>query len=145
MTVQHSPPSDNTRSQRHQGVLTPIARAPLDRTPSVHQLSAHLDRGPQIDREAPSRAESRAGEAEDEEGEEYMEEEESEEIEVAAALEGSLEDSEAPNLAHSNQTFVSKAEPNFHKMMEQMTQFMGQLTQTVAPRDTSKSPPFKNP
>ncbi|MBW0555906.1 hypothetical protein O181_095621 [Austropuccinia psidii MF-1] len=30
-------------------------------------------------------------------------------------------------------------------MMEQMTQFMGQLTQAVAPRDTSKAPAFKTP
>ncbi|MBW0550828.1 hypothetical protein O181_090543 [Austropuccinia psidii MF-1] len=30
-------------------------------------------------------------------------------------------------------------------MMEQMTQFMGQLTQEVAPRDTSKAPAFKTP
>ncbi|MBW0504786.1 hypothetical protein O181_044501 [Austropuccinia psidii MF-1] len=29
-------------------------------------------------------------------------------------------------------------------MMEQMTQFMGQLTQAVSPRDTSKAPEFKN-
>ncbi|MBW0582490.1 hypothetical protein O181_122205 [Austropuccinia psidii MF-1] len=30
-------------------------------------------------------------------------------------------------------------------MMEQMTQFMGKLTQAVAPRDTSKVPAFKTP
>ncbi|MBW0568635.1 hypothetical protein O181_108350 [Austropuccinia psidii MF-1] len=30
-------------------------------------------------------------------------------------------------------------------MMEQMTQFMVQLTQAVAPRDNSKAPAFKNP
>ncbi|MBW0558509.1 hypothetical protein O181_098224 [Austropuccinia psidii MF-1] len=30
-------------------------------------------------------------------------------------------------------------------MMEQMTQFMGQLTQEVAPRDNSKAPAFKTP
>ncbi|MBW0547448.1 hypothetical protein O181_087163 [Austropuccinia psidii MF-1] len=30
-------------------------------------------------------------------------------------------------------------------MMEQMTQFMGQLTQAIAPRDNSKAPAFKNP
>ncbi|MBW0545635.1 hypothetical protein O181_085350 [Austropuccinia psidii MF-1] len=55
MTVQHSPPSKNTRSQRHQAVLTPTARDPPDRTPSVHQLSSNLDRGPPIEGEAPSR------------------------------------------------------------------------------------------
>ncbi|MBW0575107.1 hypothetical protein O181_114822 [Austropuccinia psidii MF-1] len=30
-------------------------------------------------------------------------------------------------------------------MMEQMTQFMGQLTQAVTCRDNSKAPAFKNP
>ncbi|MBW0510398.1 hypothetical protein O181_050113 [Austropuccinia psidii MF-1] len=95
MPVQHSPPANNTRSQRHQAVLTPAARAPLDHTPSVHQLSSNLDRGPPIEGAAPSRRggvksrrtrsfsgllggypsnsqgpRSRSGEDEDEEGEE---------------------------------------------------------------------------
>ncbi|MBW0588363.1 hypothetical protein O181_128078 [Austropuccinia psidii MF-1] len=93
MPVQHSPPAKNTRSQRHQAVLTPTERAPLDCTPSVHQLSANLDRVPPMEGEAPSRRggvksrrsrsfsgllggypsipqgpRSRSGEAEDEEG-----------------------------------------------------------------------------
>ncbi|MBW0593487.1 hypothetical protein O181_133202 [Austropuccinia psidii MF-1] len=55
------------------------------------------------------------GEAEDEEGE-------SEENEVAASLKGSPEASEAPNLAISNKSLLSKAETNFLKMMEKMTQ-----------------------
>ncbi|MBW0483310.1 hypothetical protein O181_023025 [Austropuccinia psidii MF-1] len=125
MRVQHSPPAKNTRSQRNPAVLTPTARLPLDHTPSVHQLSANLDRVPPMEGEAPSR---RGGmkleEAEDEEGEESVEEEESEETEVATAL---------------------KAELNFLKMMENMTQFMGKLTQAVAPRDNSKAPAFKTP
>ncbi|MBW0525568.1 hypothetical protein O181_065283 [Austropuccinia psidii MF-1] len=161
MPVQHSPPAKNTRYQRHQAVLTPTARAPLDRKPSVHQLSANLDRGPPIEGAAafrrggvksrrsrsfsgllggypriPQGPRSRSGEAEDEEGEE------SEETEVAAALAGAPKASEAPNLAHYNQPLVSQAEPNFLKMMEQMTEFMGQLTQAVAPRDTSKALAF---
>ncbi|MBW0587901.1 hypothetical protein O181_127616 [Austropuccinia psidii MF-1] len=82
-------------------------------------------------------ARARLGEAEDEEGEE------SEETEVKTALEGVPEASEAANLAHSNQPLVSQAEPNFLKTMEQMTQFMGQLTQAVARRDNSKAPAFK--
>ncbi|MBW0484009.1 hypothetical protein O181_023724 [Austropuccinia psidii MF-1] len=79
----------------------------------------------------------RSGEAEDEEGE-SVEEEEYEETEVAAALADGPEASEAPNLAHSDQPLASQAEPNFLKIMEQMTQYMGQLTQEVAKRDTSK-------
>ncbi|MBW0581216.1 hypothetical protein O181_120931 [Austropuccinia psidii MF-1] len=164
MPVQHSPPAKNTRSQRHQAVLTPTERAPLDRTPTVHQLSANLDRGPPMEGAETSRRggvksrrsrsfsgllggypsipqgpRSSLGEAEDEEGEE------SEETEVAAALKGAPEASEAPNLALSNQSLVSQAEPNFLKMMEEMTQFMGQLTQAVSPRETSKVPALKTP
>ncbi|MBW0577822.1 hypothetical protein O181_117537 [Austropuccinia psidii MF-1] len=82
---------------------------------------------------------ARLGEAEDEEGVG------SEETEVEAALKGVPEASEAENLGHSNQPPVSQAEPNFLKMMEQMTQFMGQLTQEVSPRDNSKAPAFKTP
>ncbi|MBW0476793.1 hypothetical protein O181_016508 [Austropuccinia psidii MF-1] len=90
-------------------------------------------------------ARARLGEAEDEEGEESMEEEDSKETEVETALEGAPEASEAEDLAHSNQPLVCQAEPNFLKMMEQMTQFMGQLTQAVDPRDNSKAPAFKTP
>ncbi|MBW0468085.1 hypothetical protein O181_007800 [Austropuccinia psidii MF-1] len=129
MPVQYSSPAKNTRSQRHQAVLTPTSKAPLDHTPSVHQL----------------RCRSRSGEAEDEEGEESVEEEASEETEVAAALAGAPEASEAPNLAHSNLPLVTEAEPNVLKMMEQMTQVMGQLSQTVAPRNISEAQAFNTP
>ncbi|MBW0491054.1 hypothetical protein O181_030769 [Austropuccinia psidii MF-1] len=85
MPVQHSPPATNTRSHSRQDVLTPTARDPLDHTPSVHQLSANLDRGPPMEGEAPSRRgyvktspRRRLGGEEDEEGEESVEEEESE-------------------------------------------------------------------
>ncbi|MBW0477095.1 hypothetical protein O181_016810 [Austropuccinia psidii MF-1] len=103
MPVQHSPRAKNTRSQRHQAVLTPTARAPLDSTPSVHQLSANLDRGPPVEGAAPSRrGEANKGE-------------ESEEKKVAASLAGAPEAPEAPNLAPSNQPLVSQAGPNFLK------------------------------
>ncbi|MBW0503257.1 hypothetical protein O181_042972 [Austropuccinia psidii MF-1] len=148
MPVQHSPTAKNTRSQRHKAVLTPTERTPLEQTPSVHQLLANLDRGPPMEGAAPSRRggpRSRSGEAEDEEGEESVEEEESEETEVVAAMAGAPEASEAPNLAHSNQPLVYQAEPDFLKMIVQMTQFMGKITQAVSPRDTSKAPAFKTP
>ncbi|MBW0482686.1 hypothetical protein O181_022401 [Austropuccinia psidii MF-1] len=98
------PQAKNTRSQRDTAVLTPTARVPLNRTPSVHQLSENLDRVPPMEGAAPSRrggmnsrrsrsfsglfggypgmsegARGRLGEAEHEEGEESVEEEESEE------------------------------------------------------------------
>ncbi|MBW0532301.1 hypothetical protein O181_072016, partial [Austropuccinia psidii MF-1] len=81
---------------------------------------------------------SRSGEDEDEEGE-------SEEAEIAASFARAPEASEAENLSPYNQPIVSQAEPNFLGMMEQMTKFMGQLTQAVSPRDTSKAPTFNNP
>ncbi|MBW0482209.1 hypothetical protein O181_021924 [Austropuccinia psidii MF-1] len=85
------------------------------------------------------------GEDEDEEGEESVEEEEFEETEVADALAGAPEASEYSNIAHSNQPLVSQAEPNFLKMLKQMTLFMGQLTQAVSPRESYIAPAFKTP
>ncbi|MBW0592877.1 hypothetical protein O181_132592 [Austropuccinia psidii MF-1] len=104
MPLQHSPPTKNTRAQRNQAVLTPTERAPLDCTPSVHQLSDTLDRGPRMEGEAPSRR----GGLKNEEGE-------SEEKEVVAALAGAPEASEAEDLSHSNQPLVSQAEPTSSK------------------------------
>ncbi|MBW0482956.1 hypothetical protein O181_022671 [Austropuccinia psidii MF-1] len=60
MPIQHSPPARQTRSQaRPQAVLTPTTSAPLDGTPEVPQLRAHLDRGPNVEGAAPSRKEGR--------------------------------------------------------------------------------------
>ncbi|MBW0466644.1 hypothetical protein O181_006359 [Austropuccinia psidii MF-1] len=84
---------------------------------------------------------SRLGEAEDEEGKKSLEEGESGETEVAGAPEAP----EAPNLSHSNQPLAFQAEPNFLKMMGQMTQFMRQLTQEATPRENSRAPVFKTP
>ncbi|MBW0593477.1 hypothetical protein O181_133192 [Austropuccinia psidii MF-1] len=102
MTVQHSPQAKNTRSQRNTAVITPTARVPFDCTPSVHQLSANMDRVPPMEGAEPSRrggmksrrsrsfsgllggypgmsegARARLGEVKDEEGEESVEEEDS--------------------------------------------------------------------
>ncbi|MBW0571439.1 hypothetical protein O181_111154, partial [Austropuccinia psidii MF-1] len=135
LQFQHSPPAKNTRSQRNPAVLTPKTRVPLDCTPSVHQLSANQDRGAAPSRRGGMKSGrsrsfsgllggylgmsegeiARLGEAEDEEGEESVEEEDSEKTEVETAL----------------------------QMMEQMTPFMRKLTQTVSPRDNSKSSAFK--
>ncbi|MBW0498555.1 hypothetical protein O181_038270 [Austropuccinia psidii MF-1] len=111
MPVKHSPPANNTRSQRNPAVLNPAERVPLDSTSSVHQLSANLDGGPPMEGAAPSRrggmksrrsrsfsgllgvypgmcegARATLGEVEDEEGEESVEEEDSGETEVADDL-----------------------------------------------------------
>ncbi|MBW0475319.1 hypothetical protein O181_015034 [Austropuccinia psidii MF-1] len=62
---------------------------------------------------------------------------------MEAALEGAHEAYEAMNLARANQPLVSQAGPNFLKMMEKMTQFVGKLAQAVAPRNNYKAPEFE--
>ncbi|MBW0537994.1 hypothetical protein O181_077709 [Austropuccinia psidii MF-1] len=170
MPGQHSPPAKNTRSQRNPAVLNPTARVPLDHTPSVHHLSENLDRGSPMEGEAPSRRggmksrrsryfsgllggypgmsegeRTRLGEAEDEEGEEFVEEEDSGETEVEDALANAPEVPQGSNLALSNQPLISQTEPSLLNMMEKITKFMGQLTQAVTPRENSKAPAFKTP
>ncbi|MBW0490898.1 hypothetical protein O181_030613 [Austropuccinia psidii MF-1] len=83
------------------------------------------------------------GEAEDEEGEEYVEEEDSRETVVADALENAPEVPQGSNLAPTNQPLVSQSDPSLLKIMEQMVTIMGQLSQEAAPRDSSKAPAFK--
>ncbi|MBW0561552.1 hypothetical protein O181_101267 [Austropuccinia psidii MF-1] len=169
MPVQHSPPAKNTRSQRNPAFLTPTARVPLDHTPSVHQLSANLDRGPQMEGAAPSRrggmksrrsrafscllvgypgmsegARSRLGEVEDEEGE-SVEEEDSGETEVADSLANAPEVPQSSNLAPTNQLLVSQSDTSLLKIMEQMATITGHLSQEAAPRDNSKASEFKPP
>ncbi|MBW0593516.1 hypothetical protein O181_133231 [Austropuccinia psidii MF-1] len=90
-------------------------------------------------------ARARLGEVEDEEGEDSVEEEDSGGTEVADALANAAEVPQGSNVAFSSKPLVSQAEPSLLKMMEQMTQFMGQLTQAVTPRDNSKAPAFKTP
>ncbi|MBW0535206.1 hypothetical protein O181_074921 [Austropuccinia psidii MF-1] len=125
MPVQNSPKAKNNRSQRIQAVQTPKEGAPLDHTPSFHQQSENLYRGPPMEGAAPSRRgvmksrrarsvsgllggnsgisqgpRSGSGESEYEEGEE------SEKTEVEAAFAGAPEASEAANLSLFNQPLV---------------------------------------
>ncbi|MBW0502635.1 hypothetical protein O181_042350 [Austropuccinia psidii MF-1] len=140
MPVQNSLPANNTRSQRHQAVLTPTSSSFPDCTPSVHQLSKNLDRGPPMEGASPSRrggVKSRISRS------------------FSGLLGGypstfqgprsSPEASEASNIDHSNQPFVAQVEPNYLNMMEQMTQLMGKLTHAVVPRENSNAPSFKTP
>ncbi|MBW0556547.1 hypothetical protein O181_096262 [Austropuccinia psidii MF-1] len=160
MPVLHSSQAKNTRSQRNPAFLTPTTRVPLDFTPSVHQLSANLDRGPPIKVEAPSRrgvmksrrsrsfygllggypgmsegVRARLGEVEDEEGEESVEAEDSGESEVADALANVPEVPQGSNLAPTNQSLVSQSDPSLLKIMEQKGTIMGQISQAEDPRD----------
>ncbi|MBW0471876.1 hypothetical protein O181_011591 [Austropuccinia psidii MF-1] len=53
---QHPPPSRQARSQ---AVLTPTPKAPLDGTPEVHKVRAHLEIGTNLEGAEPSRKEGR--------------------------------------------------------------------------------------
>ncbi|MBW0519543.1 hypothetical protein O181_059258 [Austropuccinia psidii MF-1] len=170
MPVQHSPSAKNTRSQRNPAVPTPTARVPLDRTPSVHQLGANLNRGPRMEGAEPSGREgmksrrsrsfsgllggypgmsegarARLGEVEDEEGEKSLEEEDSGETEVADAFANAPEVPQGSNLAPTNQPLVSQSDPSLLKIMEEMATIMGNISQAAGPRDNSKAPAFKTP
>ncbi|MBW0472091.1 hypothetical protein O181_011806 [Austropuccinia psidii MF-1] len=67
------------------------------------------------------------------------------ETEVAHALANAPEVAQSSNLVLSSQPVVSQTEPSLLKMMEHMTQFMGQLTQEINSRGNSKAPAFKTP
>ncbi|MBW0466514.1 hypothetical protein O181_006229 [Austropuccinia psidii MF-1] len=151
MPIQNIPPEKITRSQIYQAVCTPTERVPLDRTPSFHQMSENLDREPPMEGKAPLRRGgmksriARLGEAGDEEGEESVEEEDFWETEMEDDMENAPEVPKSSNLALYSQPLVSQNEPSLLKMMEQMTEFMGKLTQAVTPRHNSTAPAFKTP
>ncbi|MBW0507121.1 hypothetical protein O181_046836 [Austropuccinia psidii MF-1] len=148
MPIQHSPLARKTRSQsRAQAVLTPTPRAPLDGTPEIPQLRAHLDRGPNVEGAAPSQKEGRGprrsssfsgvvgslprlarttfkgpGEYGEEGEENSVEEEESDGTEGVPAL----------------------SKPYLLAIMQQMTQIMANL-QAASSSEASGPPAFKTP
>ncbi|MBW0562363.1 hypothetical protein O181_102078 [Austropuccinia psidii MF-1] len=148
MLIQYSTPAMQTRSQaRTQAFLTPTPRAPLDGTPAVSQLRAHLDRGGNMEGAAPFRKEGRVprrsssfsgvvggfpgnsrtifrgpGEDGEEEEENSVEEEESN--------------------AQSNQPVSHQSEPSLLAIMQQMTQIMDNL-QEDSSSEASRPPAFK--
>ncbi|MBW0476691.1 hypothetical protein O181_016406 [Austropuccinia psidii MF-1] len=134
MPVQNSPPAKNTISQRNPAFLTPTARVPLDCTPSAHQLSETLERGPPMEGVAPSirgamksrRSRSFSG--------------------LLGGYPGMFEEvPQGSNLALTNQPLVSKCDPSLLKIMEKMATLMEQLYQAAAPRDHSKAHALKTP
>ncbi|MBW0460397.1 hypothetical protein O181_000112 [Austropuccinia psidii MF-1] len=89
--------------------------------------------------EAVLRTRSRLGEAEYEEGEK------SDESELEAALEDDPEAPKARNLPLSDKPIVSQAESSFLKMMEKMTQLIGNTTQVVFTMNNSRGPVLNTP
>ncbi|MBW0505383.1 hypothetical protein O181_045098 [Austropuccinia psidii MF-1] len=140
MPIQRSPPARHTRSQaRTQGVLTSTPRDPLDGTPTVPQLRAHLDGGPNVEGAAPSRKEgivprisssftglSRTtlegpGEDDEEEEEDSVQEEASDDIEGDPAPVGESQCTGGPTLAQYNQPVSHQSEPSLLAIMHKMT------------------------
>ncbi|MBW0545358.1 hypothetical protein O181_085073 [Austropuccinia psidii MF-1] len=169
MPVQHSPPEIQTRSQaRAQAVLTPTPRAPLDGTPAVPQLRAHLDRGTNVERAAPSRKEERVqrraisfsgvvgsflclsrttfkGPGEDgEEEENSVEEEGSDGTEGVPAPLGASQGTGGPTLARSNQPISHQSEPSLLAIVQKITQIMANI-QEASSSEASGPPAFKIP
>ncbi|MBW0477024.1 hypothetical protein O181_016739 [Austropuccinia psidii MF-1] len=156
MPVQHSPPARQTRSpSRAQAVLTPMPRAPLDGTPAVPQLRAHLERGPNLEGTAPSRKEGRGprrssifsgvfgrlpglskttfkGPGEN------GEEEESDGTEGVPAPVGESQGTLGPTLVQSNQS-----EPSILAILRQMNQIMADI-QADYSSEASRPPAFQN-
>ncbi|MBW0480401.1 hypothetical protein O181_020116 [Austropuccinia psidii MF-1] len=153
MLIQHTPPARQTKSRaRTQAVLTPTPRAPLDGTPAVPQLRAHLDRGPNVEGAALSRNKGRMprrsisfsgvfggfpgisrttlkgpGEDGGKEEENSVEEEESDGTEGVPAPVGESQGTGEPTLAQSNQPVSHQSEPSLLAIMQKMTQIMANL------------------
>ncbi|MBW0553638.1 hypothetical protein O181_093353 [Austropuccinia psidii MF-1] len=145
MPIQHSPLQRLTRSQaRAQAVLTPTPRAPLNGTPAVSQLRAHLDRGSNVEGEEPSIEEGRwprrsrsfsgvVGSFTGHASTTFKGPGEDGEFEPASEGTG------GPTSAQSNQS-----EPSLLAIMQQMTQIMANL-QAASSSEASRPPAFKTP
>ncbi|MBW0554516.1 hypothetical protein O181_094231 [Austropuccinia psidii MF-1] len=170
MPIKHSPSARKTRSQaKTQAVLTPTPRAPLDGTPEVSQLRAHLDRGRNLEGAAPSRKEERVprrsssfsgvvggfpgtsrtifkgpGEDGEEEEENCVEEEESDCTEGVPAPVEASQGTGGPTVAQSNQPVSHQSEPSLLAIMQQMTQIMVNL-QEASSSEASRPQAFKTP
>ncbi|MBW0583307.1 hypothetical protein O181_123022, partial [Austropuccinia psidii MF-1] len=170
MPIQRLPPARQTRDQdRTQAVLTPTPRAPLDGTPKVSQLRAHLDRGPNVEGAVQCRKEGRVprisssfsgvvggfpglsrttlkgpGEDGEEEEEDSVEEEESDGTEGVPAPVGASQGTGGSTLAQSDQPVSHQSEPSLLAIMQQITQIMANL-QAASSSGSSRPPAFKTP
>ncbi|MBW0467526.1 hypothetical protein O181_007241 [Austropuccinia psidii MF-1] len=147
----------------------PTPRAPLDGTPAVPQLRAHLDRGTNVEGAALCRKEGRVpirsrlfsgvvgrfpglsettlrGTSEDgeEEEENSVEEEDSDCTECAPAPVGASQGTGGPTLAQSNQTVSHQSEPSLLAIMHQMTKIMAKF-QEASSSEGSRPQAFKTP
>ncbi|MBW0551958.1 hypothetical protein O181_091673 [Austropuccinia psidii MF-1] len=170
MSVQHSPAARQTRSKsRAQAYLTPTSRDPLDGTPAVNQLRAHLDREPNMEGEAPFRKEVRGprrsssfsgvvgtfpgisrttfkgpGEDDKEEEENSVEEKESDGTEGFPALVRAYQGTGGLYLAQYNQPVSNQSEPSLFAIMQQITQIMANIQEDSSSK-VSRPPASRNP
>ncbi|MBW0590313.1 hypothetical protein O181_130028 [Austropuccinia psidii MF-1] len=114
-----------------------MPKAPLDSTPTVPQLRAHLDREPIMVGEAPSRKEVRGprrttlkglGEYDADEEENSVEEKGSSGTEASPVSVGKSSGTGGPIIAQSNQP-----ETSLLAIMQQMTQMMANLQESIRP------------
>ncbi|MBW0478983.1 hypothetical protein O181_018698 [Austropuccinia psidii MF-1] len=156
---------------RAQAVLTQTSTAPLDGTPEVPQLRAHLDRGPNLEGAVPYRKEGSGprrsnsfsavvgtfegisrttikspGEDDAEEEENSVEEEGSDGTETSPTPVGASQGTGGSTLAHSNKPLSYQSEPSFLAIMKQMTQNMANIQAALRPpafgNSSMKAPAF---
>ncbi|MBW0524876.1 hypothetical protein O181_064591 [Austropuccinia psidii MF-1] len=142
MPIQHSPPAWQTGSQsRTQAFLTPTPRAPLDGTPAVSQLRAHLDRGPNVEGAAPSRKEGRVPRRS------------SSFSGVVGGFPGTSrtifkgpgeDGTGGPTLAQSDQPVSHQSEPSLLAIIQQRIQIMANI-QTASSSESSRPPALETP
>ncbi|MBW0475150.1 hypothetical protein O181_014865 [Austropuccinia psidii MF-1] len=165
MPIYHSPPEIQTGSQaRAQAVFTPTPRPPLEGTPAVPQLRAHIDSGPHLEGETSSRKGGRgprrassfsgvvggfpglsrttskgSGEYGEEEEENSVKEEGSDGTEGVAAHVAASQGTGGPTLAQPNQS-----EPSSLDIMQKMKQIMANL-QDASSSEAPRPPALKTP
>ncbi|MBW0542036.1 hypothetical protein O181_081751 [Austropuccinia psidii MF-1] len=143
MPLQCPPPERQTKSQaRAKAVITLTPRVPLDGTPDVPQLRAHLDRGQVMEREEQSRKEGRGpGRSSSLSG---VEEEGSDSTEAAPTPVGASPGTGGPTIAQSDQPVSHQSEPSLLAIMQQMTQIMANLQASLS-SEASRPPVLKTP
>ncbi|MBW0525116.1 hypothetical protein O181_064831 [Austropuccinia psidii MF-1] len=148
MPVQHSLPARKKRSQaRAQAALNQAPRGPLDGTPEVPQLRAHLDKRPNLEGAATSRKEGRgprrSSSSSGVEEESFVEKEEYDGTEGGFAPVGVAQGTGGPTLAQSNQHVSHQCELSLLSIMQQMNQIMANI-QEASSSEASRPPAFKN-
>ncbi|MBW0466349.1 hypothetical protein O181_006064 [Austropuccinia psidii MF-1] len=134
-------PDFQKRSQaRAQAVLTPKPIVPLDGTPEVAQLRAHLNKGSIME----GTSFKGLGENGEEEEENYVEKEDSDDTEVIPSPLRASEGTGGLTLAQSNQNVSNNSDPFLLDIMQQMTQIMANL-QEASSHESSRPPAFKTP